>query len=644
MKWGDEKRFYLWIGGSLLLLAVIVALSFVTTYRLINYDTRVKRSNETLLRLEEIFSNIKVMEISVSTFVITGRAPYLSELGGVKTIIDQDINQVHKLLSDDSNLQQKLKVLESLISERFSLFDETADLMENFGFEAAQQFIMTDKGGKVNNKIREVIDEIETEENRLLEALLSEKKDARNMIYVTASGILIAIIFAALSIFTIRRHVRERNLLYENSKKQSEELRILYEDQNQRSRDLEILNKISQVIHKSLSLEDVYNIALDSIMNFENVDIVMIYLIEEDTNEAVLVAQRNVPEDYLSKATRIPYSKGIIWTLIDCGEINYIEAAQSDPHPVFASTELPFESALGIPVFHGGKSIGVVKVLSYKKSAFNEREMNLLSTLCTQIAVAIAKGNIYKDLKDAHEQLMELDTLKDDFISIASHELRTPLGAIVGYLDMLLEGDFGVLSPKVMFAITEVNTATKRLMDLVKSMLDISRIEQGRFEVHNSNFDLSNLYDEVIQNLRSVAEEKGIRLEYRRLTEAEKLFVLADKDRVQQILINLVGNAIKFTETGGVVMTYRIDDRKIITDVIDTGIGIPPQTREHLFQKFWKGRKALTRRPQEGTGLGLYISHLLVKAMGGEIWLERSVSGAGSTFSFSLPRPASMGT
>jgi signal transduction histidine kinase/CHASE3 domain sensor protein len=642
MKWGDEKKFYLWIGFSLLLLAVIVGLSYFTAHRLINYDTRVKRSNETLLRLEQIFSNIKVLEISVSNYVITGRASYLLVIDGVKTLIDQDINQVHKLLSDDPDLEQKLKILGSLISERFSLFDHIADLREDFGFEAAQQFIMTGKGEKVNNKTRQVIDEIETKENELLGTLLNEKGDAKNMIYVTASGIIIAIVFAALSIFTINRHIRERKLLYENSKKQSEELRILYEDQNQRSRDLEILRNMSQIIHKSLSLEDVYNIALDSIMSFENVDIAMIYLIDENTNEAVLVGHRNVPENYLSEATRIPYSKGITWTLIESGEISYIEDVQSHPYLAFAHRELVFQSALGIPFIHEEKTLGAVRILSSKKRAFDGREVNLLSTLCNQIALALAKATIFKALEGAHEKLMELDTLKDDFISIASHELRTPLGAIGGYLDMLLEGDFGVLSPKVMFAITEVNKATKRLTDLVNEMLDISRIEQGRLEINNSIFDLCNVYAEVIQSFRPAAEEKGIRLEYMPPTGTDKLFVFADKDRVQQILINLIGNAIKFTETGEVVITYRFDDSKVVTEVVDTGVGIPTDTRERLFQKFWKGRKALTRRSQEGTGLGLYICRLLIQAMGGDIWLERSESGAGSTFSFSLPRPESI--
>jgi signal transduction histidine kinase/CHASE3 domain sensor protein len=639
MKWGTEKKFYLWIGVSLLLLLVIAFLSYLTASRLIIYDIRVKGSNETILRLENIFSNIKSIETSIRDYVITGRESYLPMRGRGKALIYQDIDHIRDLLPDDSNLEKKLDLLGSLISERFGVFNETIGIRKNDGFEAAQQFIMTGKGDKVSNEIRELIDEMEIVENRLLETLLNDRKDARNMVYVNGFGILIAIVFASLSVFTINRHIGERKLRYEQSQKQAEELRSLYEDQNRRSRDLEILNEISQTIHKSVSLEDVYNIALDEITSFDSVDIAMIYLIDENTNEAVLVAHRNAPESYLQKASRIPCPNGMTWKVIESGEIANIEDAQSNPHLGFAGRELAVQSALGIPVFQERKVIGVVWFLSYGRRIFDKREVNILSTLSNQIAVAAARAKIYKALKDAHEELMELDTLKDEFISIASHELRTPLGAIGGYLDMLLEGDFGVLSPKVMFAITEVTTATKRLMTLVNSMLDISRIEQGRLEINNSNFDLCNVYHEVVQGLAPVAQEKGIKLDFRPPTGAEKPFVLADKDRVQQILINLVGNAMKFTEAGEVIITYRFDNSKIVTDVVDTGVGIPTQTRDYLFQKFWKGRKALTRRPQEGTGLGLYISQLLVREMGGDIWLERSELGEGSTFSFSLPRP-----
>jgi len=638
MKWGAGKTFNLWFGIILLFLVIIVIISFITANQLIKYDNQVKGSNEILLGLENIFSSLKDAETSVRGYVITDEESYLVPYRNATKSINQHIKRIQRLLPDDPNLKSKLDGLESLISERLDLIDETIDLRENYGFQAAQKLIKNDKGKKLSEDIREVIIEIEIEENKLLERLLKDRNNVRNMIYVNGFGILIAIVFACLSIFTINRYITERKMLYEKSQKQAEELRLLYQDQNQRSRDLEILNNVNQVVHKSLRLDEVYNVALDSVMGLENVDMAMIYLVDKNTNEVVLEAHRNVPEDYLKKATRIPYPKGLTWKVIESGEITNIEDAQKDPNLGPAGKELGHHSMLGIPVFQEGKVIGLVWLLSYNERIFNEREVNLLSTLGNQIAIAVAKAKLYKDLLDANEKLRELDDMKDEFISIASHELRTPLSAIGGYIDMLMEGDFGELSPEITLALTKVSTGTKRLIDLVKSMLDISRIEQGRLEFNISTFDLCDVCQEVINTLMPIAQEKGIKLEYRQPTGAEKPLVSADEDRVGQVLINLVGNAIQFTEIGGVVISHRFEYKKIVTDVVDTGVGIPTQTREILFKKFLIVRRSLTRNYQEGTGLGLYISRLLMREMGGDVWLERSELEHGSTFSFSLPR------
>jgi len=206
--------------------------------------------------------------------------------------------------------------------------------------------------------------------------------------------------------------ITERRVLYERSRKQAEELRALYEDLNRRNRDLEILNTITQAVHKSLDLEDVYKVALDMIISIENVDMAMVYLVDKDRKEAILQAHRNVPEDYLLRAERIPYSKGITWKVINTGEIMNVEDAQMDPDIGPAGRDLGHHSVLGIPIFLEEKVIGVIWFLSYKERQFNKQEIHLLSSVGNEIALAIAKAKLYRELskKNRYETIISAVT------------------------------------------------------------------------------------------------------------------------------------------------------------------------------------------------------------------------------------------
>jgi len=407
-------------------------------------------------------------------------------------------------------------------------------------------------------------------------------------------------------------------------------------------KDLEVLTGLIRAVHESTSLDEIYSVALDSVIELENIDMVMTYLVDEERREAVLQAHRNIPEDYIRRAARIPYSMGATWKVINSGKILNIENAQKDPDIGPAGRDLGHHGVLGIPITLEGRVIGVIWLLSYKERKFGEREINLLSTLGNQVAVAIAKAKLYRDLKKANEKLKELDNMKDEFLSMASHELRTPMSAIRGYVSMLLEGDFGELPSEASEALTDVNTSTERLISLVNDMLDVSRIEQGRLELKIAEFNLEEICQEVITSLVPIAQEKDIKLAYQKSTEVERLLVSADIDKVRQVLFNLVGNALKFTQKGEVTIAHRPDNNLIITDVIDTGAGIPFQDQEFLFQKFQQSNMTLSNQYQGGTGLGLYISRQLVREMGGEVWLERSEIGQGTTFSFSLLRAQSL--
>jgi len=244
-------------------------------------------------------------------------------------------------------------------------------------------------------------------------------------------------------------------------------------------------------------------------------------------------------------------------------------------------------------------------------------------------------GERTHELAVANERLKELDRMKSDFVSHVSHELRTPLTAIKGAVDLILREVAGPLTEKQIHYLTRVRSNTQHLAGLINDLLDLSKIESGRIEVKSSRVSLGGLVHEAVEALRPVAAEKVIALEA--TLREPSILVWADRDKINQVLTNLIGNAIKFTPVQGrvTVSASRNGGESVQVSVSDTGPGVPPGEKEKIFAKFYQIAK-VNGENSKGTGLGLAISKALVELHGGKIWVE-SEPGRGSTFSFTLP-------
>lgn len=243
-----------------------------------------------------------------------------------------------------------------------------------------------------------------------------------------------------------------------------------------------------------------------------------------------------------------------------------------------------------------------------------------------------------RDLAVANERLKELDRLKSDFVSNVSHELRTPLTAIKGAVDLVLREVAGPLTEKQAHYLTRVRSNTQYLAGLINDLLDLSKIESGKIEVKSSRVSLGGLVYEVMETLRPVAAEKKVTLE---ATLAEpSILIWADRDKINQVLINLIGNAIKFTGAQGkvTVSAARNGNESIQVSVSDTGPGIATEEAEKIFDRFYQIKENSGSKPK-GTGLGLAICKALVELHGGKIWVE-SNGHHGCTFFFALPSSA----
>jgi PAS domain S-box-containing protein len=238
--------------------------------------------------------------------------------------------------------------------------------------------------------------------------------------------------------------------------------------------------------------------------------------------------------------------------------------------------------------------------------------------------------NSIQRLEDAKQQLQELNEVKSSSISIASHEVRSPLTSIKGYVDNLLEGVAGPLPDSVRYYLTRIGYNTDRVIRLTNALLDLSRIEAGEMPLDLDVLSIRHVVTEVIKDLEPIAKKKAIHLQAQHIADVP---VRADRLKVEQVLRNLIDNALKFTAHGEVVVQSEITEaERMIITVVDTGCGIPPEHQQQVFKVFHRAPSGVT----EGAGLGLAIAKGLVELQGGQIWVE-SEPGRGSRFSFTLP-------
>jgi len=232
-----------------------------------------------------------------------------------------------------------------------------------------------------------------------------------------------------------------------------------------------------------------------------------------------------------------------------------------------------------------------------------------------------------------------LDRSKDEFFSIASHELRTPLTAIRGNARMILDYyEPDIKDDDMRSMLQDIHLSSVRLIEIVNDFLDVSRLEQGKMVFKTEAFAIDKIIEQVVYEMGVVLKEKNLYLNRTKYTLGELPEVWADPDKVKQIIYNLVGNAVKFTETGGVTIDVAPEKDVLKVMVSDTGRGIPADKQALLFHKFQQANDSLlTRDTTRGTGLGLYISKMFVEKMGGKLNLEKSEEGKGTTFSFTIP-------
>ena len=253
--------------------------------------------------------------------------------------------------------------------------------------------------------------------------------------------------------------------------------------------------------------------------------------------------------------------------------------------------------------------------------------------MATQINISDEKLKKHaEELKASYNELKELDNLKSELIAIVSHELRTPLTSIKGYVELVLDGTMGAINDSQRKCLQVADDNIVRLRRLIESMLDLSKIERGELEMYREKVNICEIVGDVIQYLKPLATEKNIKLN----KSVKKITLEADKDRITQVLTNLIENAIKFSPANeSILVNGTLEDEGLHLKVTDHGAGIPKKDMEKVFDRFYQVDSS-TKRKKGGSGLGLAVCKSIVEAHGGSIWVESEL-GKGSTFHIILP-------
>ena len=408
-------------------------------------------------------------------------------------------------------------------------------------------------------------------------------------------------------------------------------------------KELRALGDVSQAVNSTIDLETVLSTIVAKAVQLSSTDAGTIYVFDEASQEFRLRASYGMDEYYNCRRSGIasyrtsarPQSAGL-WSSAVPVQVPDI---QSDPSAVLdVIVRAGFRARLTVPLLGADRIVGALVVRRKEPGEFPKNTVDLLQTFAAQSVLAIQNARLFREIEEKSRQLAEASQHKSQFLANMSHELRTPLNAIIGLTDMMVGNAARFGTEKALEPLRRVLGAGRHLLALINDILDLSKIEAGRMELHLETFSLAPVIEDVAKTIEPMATKNGNHFVID--CPADLGTIHADQTRVRQSLLNLASNANKFTEKGSVTIAAHQGQENgrdwIMLAVTDTGIGMTPEQMGKLFQEFSQASSS-TASKYGGTGLGLVISRGFCQMMGGDITVE-SEPGRGSTFTIRLPR------
>ena len=374
---------------------------------------------------------------------------------------------------------------------------------------------------------------------------------------------------------------------------------------------------------------------LEDLRQLIGVDVCFHYLADDPDARVLRLEQAlGVGPDIAEAWRQLPFGTAVCGTVARDREPIIVEDVQVSTHELAAVIRsLGVTAYACFPLTADDRLLGTLSFGLRDRTRFDDHELSLLKALSEQLAMAIDRARSLESEHRARRLAEEASRAKSGFMATVSHELRTPLNAVIGYASLLQDGIPEPVGEGALRQVERIRIAATHLLQLIEEVLTFSRLESGREHITVERVALADLVREVRAVAEPLAASSGLAFAVH--TPDDPVFLHTDPRKLRQILLNLVGNALKFTDEGEVSVAVHRAGADIVFSVSDTGIGIRDEHRHRLFEPFWQADASMTRRAQ-GTGLGLSISHRFIQLLGGEITVE-SEPGVGSTFAFRLP-------
>jgi len=401
--------------------------------------------------------------------------------------------------------------------------------------------------------------------------------------------------------------------------------------------ELKALGEVSQVVSSTLDLETVLTSIVRHAVQLSKTDACTIY--EFDEAEQVFVSRINygVSEEFIEA---LRDARLCIGEKTAIGQAALNRAPDQVPdlmnvpdYPLSYVQQAGFRALLAVPLMREDRLIGGLVVRRKTAGEFPAPIVDLLQTFAAQSVLAIQNARLFREIEDKGREIEIASKHKSEFLANMSHELRTPLNAILGYTELILDNIYGDVPEKIQEVLERLVKNGRHLLGLINDVLDISKIEAGQLTLSLNDYSMGEMVQTVSTSVEALAAEKNLELNVKVPTDLT--IGKGDEQRIAQVFLNLLGNAIKFTEKGEVRVEVVVSNESFLVSVSDTGPGLSEADQKKIFEEFRQADGSSTRE-KGGTGLGLAIAKRIVEMHGGRIWVE-STLGKGSTFWFTLP-------
>ncbi len=645
---------------ALVILVAVGVLAYQSTNGLIDHESDVIHTYQVIGRLDELRVEMLEVESAARGYALSGAADLLEPYYDAIRSVGGTLDALKKLIADNPGQQRRFDSLQATVAEKLDFSQQKIETRKTKGFNAALSVFLTRRGHELMDNVRTAVEEMKAVEEGLLKQRSQEARaDAtRSLITLlalsTLSFSILFLVYYSLDRQVIRRRSSEERLTHLNR---------LYA----------VLTRVSELIVRVRERDELFRSVCKIAVEQGLFRMAWVGHADRGTGSIVPTAHWGAEDGYLDKIhvsarEDVPEGRGPTGIAVREGKPVVCSDIRSDPRvsPWRAEAlKRGFASSAAFPLTVHGGVIGVFTVYAAEPGFFDDETVGLLAGVTSDLSFALeslekeakrekAEEEIRRlnedleqrietrtqelaasnrELESRNREIERANSLKTEFLARMSHELRTPMNAIVGFSDLLAEQSEGPLNDTYQAFVRHIRTGARHLVALINDILDLSKIEAGRLELHCEEFRAAEPLAEVLSVIHPLAEVKGLKVSSQ---VPEDLSVSADRTRFKQILYNLLSNAVKFTpEQGSIWIASASDGAMLLFTVGDTGIGIPQSEQLAIFDEFHQAG-VTTKGVKEGAGLGLAITKRLVELHGGAISVS-SEPGRGSQFTFSLP-------